>query len=400
MPHPIQPTSQPTSKPKHPTPRDPALDGLRGVAIVLVYIFHYGGGLRSANPMVRLFGYITEAGWVGVELFFVLSGFLITRLLWASLAEPHALRHFYARRALRILPLYYAALVAAALFALGKGAHAAQLRPLLLYAGFLQNIPPLVAQALRYPAPLPLHHLWSLAVEEQFYLLWPFLLLAAGTAARARRLSLWTFGTCCVFRSLIFLLPTPMHAIQTHTTQDWSAFLLIRGGGLALGAALALHAFGQTAQTMRRRRLLLTFTVSLATFLAVDTWCGTLVLVRPAQFVVGLPAVECACAAVLALALQPGPWRALLSTAALRFLGRISYGFYVLHILLEPMFDALGRHFAHAATGSAYQLVRFVAGFPITLVAASLSLVLLEGPFLRLGRHSRPDAAPGLTNIR
>ncbi len=349
------------------------------MAILLVYLFHYGGGLRSANPLVHAFGYITEAGWIGVELFFVLSGFLITRLLWAALAEPHVLRNFYARRALRIFPLYYTALLAAALLALICGARAAQLRPLLPYAGFLQNIPPLVPLALRYPAPLPLHHLWSLAVEEQFYLLWPFLLLAATTQAQARRLSLGVFAICCLFRGLVFAPHTLLHA-----TQGGSAFLLTRGGGLALGAALALHAFDQI---LSKQYLLLTLIISALTFVVIAAWCGTFVLIYPAQLIFGLPAVECACAASLALALQPGRWRALLSVGALGFLGRISYGFYVLHILLEPLFDAIGHRAVHAGTGSAYQLVRFVAGFPITLAAACLSYVLLERPFLRLKRR-------------
>ena len=386
----------PSPQPNCPKLRDPALDGLRGVAILLVYVFHYGGGLRSANPLVHAFGYVTEAGWVGVELFFVLSGFLITRLLWAALAKPHALRNFYARRALRVLPLYYAALFAAALCALVWGAHVAQLRPLLLYAAFLQNIPPLVPLALQYPAPLPLHHLWSLAVEEQFYLLWPFLLLAAATQPRARRLSLWAFGICCLFRGLVFAPHTSLHA-TLHATQNGSAFLLTRGGGLALGAALALHTF---KQTIPKRSLLLTLAASTFTFAAVGAWCGTFVLVHPVQFILGLPAVECACAALLALALHPGRWRTLLSTAALRSMGRISYGFYVLHILLEPLFDTIGHRAVHAGTGSAYQLVRFVAGFPITVAAASLSYVLLERPFLRLKRRFPPTAAQSKAQIQ
>ncbi len=387
MPHPPQP--------QHPTPRDPALDGLRGVAVLLVYIFHYGGGLRSANPFVHAFGYVTEAGWIGVELFFVLSGFLITRLLWAASAEPHALRNFYARRALRILPLYYATLCCAALFALGwvalgwaaagRGAGAASLQPLLLYAGFLQNIPPLLPRALGYPPPLPLHHLWSLAVEEQFYLLWPFLLLAARTLPRARRLSLWTFGICCLFRGFIFA-PLAFHP----ATQDWSSFLLTRGGGLALGAALALHAGDQTVP---RRQILFVLLTSALGFIAVGAWCGTLVLVYPSQFIVGLPAVECAGVALLALALQPGRWRAFLSIAALRLLGRVSYGFYILHILLEPLFDAIGHRVVHAGAGTGYQLVRFVAGFPLTLAAACLSYVFLERPLLALKRRVPLPAA-------
>ena len=140
--------------------------------------------------------------------------------------------------------------------------------------------------------------------------------------------------------------------------------------------------------------MLITLAASTLAFFAIGVWCGTLVLVHPAQFIFGLPAVECACVALLALALQPGRWSAFLCTAPLRNLGRLSYGVYVFHILLEPLFDAIGHRAVHAGTGSAYQLVRFVAGFPITLAAASLSYVLLERPFLRLKRRFPPTTAP------
>src|ERR1700691_6305962 len=90
-----------------PSPRrDPALDGLRGLAVLMVFVFHYGGGLQSSHLALRMLGYVTQAGWTGVVLFFALSGFLITGSLWDSLGSRHLLRNFYVRRALRILPLY------------------------------------------------------------------------------------------------------------------------------------------------------------------------------------------------------------------------------------------------------------------------------------------------------
>ena len=373
MPLPFQPQTK--------SPRDPALDGLRGVAILLVYVFHYGGGLRSANPAVRAFGHLTQAGWVGVELFFALSGFLITGLLWENRNEPHALPHFFARRALRVLPVYYGALAAAAIAALVTGAHPAQLRPLLIYAGFLQNIPPLVAASLRYPPPLPLYHLWSLAVEEQFYLLWPFLLFAAGTRRRAFHLCVWAFAVSCLFRAIVFL----PHTFSPHLATEWFPFLLTRGGGLALGGALALRNTAE-ARVSKQRWASAALIGGLLTFLAVGVFCGSFLLTGPSQFVLMLPGVEVAAVALLALSLQPGPLRTALSLRPLRALGRISYGFYVLHLLLQPVFDAIGRAAVHSSTGSGYQLVRFAAAFPITLAAAWLSYTLLERPFLRLKR--------------
>ncbi len=379
---PASPEEGPTADQNH---RDPALDGLRGVAILLVYLFHYGGGLHSHNPLARGIGYLTEAGWTGVHVFFALSGFLITGLLWRNLGQPHALRNFYARRALRIAPVYYGALILAALAALFRGAHAAQLRPLLVYAGFLQNIPGLVGVALHSPPPLPLHHLWSLAVEEQFYLLWPFLLLAAGTRRRALHLCLWTFALSCVFRAVVYSPPL----VNAHL--DWSAFLLTRAGGLALGSALGLLL---TDPARLRKPALLALLAGLAVFIATALASHTFVLSHPSQFLFGLPGVDLASASLVVLTLAPGPWRNLLSTAPLRLLGRISYGFYVLHILLEPLFDHLGRALTHSTSGSGYQLARFLVAFPITAVLAWLSFTFYERPFLRLKRlfPRRPTA--------
>src|SRR5579875_2041758 len=227
--------------------RDPALDGLRGVAILLVYIFHYGGGLRSSHPLLRGLGYFTESGWTGVILFFALSGFLITGSLWDSREERDVLRNFYTRRVLRIFPLYYAVVLIAIIASVSRGTRLAELRPVLLYAGFLQNLPGLVTTALLPVSPLPLFHLWSLAVEEQFYLLWPALLLFAGTRTRALKVTLWIVALSELFRILTHL---PVVPPALSATLD--PFLLTHAGALAMGAALALALRGPKWQMVER----------------------------------------------------------------------------------------------------------------------------------------------------
>jgi len=372
--------------------RDPALDGLRGLAILLVYIFHYGGGLKSTHLAGRLFGYLSSAGWTGVELFFALSGFLITGILWNSTREPYSIRNFYARRVLRILPLYYAALVICAVVMLIQGHH--QLRQLYLYAFFLQDLPRLADMALAVPT-LPLHHFWSLAVEEQFYLIWPFLLLLCHTRRAALRLCLGAFALCWSF---CFVIYGPLHLVSPQTAQSFDMFFLTRAGALALGAALAIALSatpGSSNPPAFTRFALPAFLAGLAIYLTSSLICHDFTLAPHLQFILGLPGVWLAATATIPIVLRSGLLRRLCSVTPLRFLGRISYGFYVFHLLLMPVFDAIGLHFAHTNTGSFYQFIRLIVGFPITFAVSWTSYQLLELPFLKLKRFF-PGPAPVL----
>src|SRR5580700_6952106 len=154
--------------------RLPALDGIRGVAILLVLFYHL---FRYDNSLL---GRLSHHGWLGVELFFVLSGFLITGILYDSRGEVHYFRNFYGRRVLRIFPLYYGFLAVAALLAplLIK----AQLQGIHTYihyqvwwwlyaANILESIKGWICAAF--------DPFWSLAIEEHFYLIWPLLIALA-----------------------------------------------------------------------------------------------------------------------------------------------------------------------------------------------------------------------------
>lgn len=125
---------------------------------------------------MQLFGLANKGGWSGVTLFFVLSGFLITGILWDSYSDEHWWRKFFARRTLRIFPLYFLTLLLVLLASIAGGTAGSVLSGLWIPALFLENMPYLSRVSETLPSPLPIFHLWSIAVEEQFYLVWPFVL--------------------------------------------------------------------------------------------------------------------------------------------------------------------------------------------------------------------------------
>ena len=297
----------------------PQLDGLRGIAVLLVLLAH--GSNTVDVPLLAPFWKAVEilrTGYVGVDLFFALSGFLITRLLLDERRVTGGidLRRFYVRRTLRIFPIYYLTI---------------------LVVSFTWPTTPglrlsLLAYAFNYYAPFyltsyPLEHTWSLAVEEQFYLVWPMLLSALPLAALP--LVTGKFAptlALAVAAAFALLLPATLAGELIYMT------LPTRMLSLMLGASLAV------AESRRRpiglRLSLLTMTAGSAVLLAGLTgravhlvppggvyWCFA--LVGYGAFAAG---------AVGAAADAWHPLVAALSWPPLRFVGRISYGLYLYHL--------------------------------------------------------------------
>ena len=204
--------------------RIPQLDALRGIAILMV-ILHNARSEYSAPGLSYLF----EKGWMGVDLFFVLSGFLITGFLVDTKNMPHAMRTFYARRCLRILPLYYAVLVfmfVVVPFLRPADAHTILERssPWWAYPMFLQNF--LVPVPTMAAGPLAVT--WSLAIEEQFYLVWPVVVQLC------TRLQLATVSMSVLCLSPLLRLFVSFHGIDLYTN------VFCRLDGLMAGSLLAL----------------------------------------------------------------------------------------------------------------------------------------------------------------
>jgi peptidoglycan/LPS O-acetylase OafA/YrhL len=203
----------------------PEIDTLRGVAVSMVLMFHAFGfryGLTGLSGIPRIFVGLTMVGWTGVNLFFVISGFLITGILLDTATQKDYYKRFYFRRALRILPLYYAVLIL-----LGTLTHTRLLERHVSWAflGFsavyLSNMTGLFGVPMQYGV------LWTLAVEEHFYLLWPCIVRKA-SARRVAWLALSVVTLCLSLRVLYQIL-------------GWTSgpYTWLSGDGLALGAALA-----------------------------------------------------------------------------------------------------------------------------------------------------------------
>lgn len=152
--------------------RVPELDALRGLAILVVVVYHLYPETGTAVD------YLIHHGWMAVDLFFLLSGYLITGILLGHPHDGHFLRSFYARRALRIWPLYYLAIGVLFVVSLGWPQYPFAYAQLVQYLTFTQEASLYWSDATNvYP---PLGDFWSLAVEEQFYLLWPAVVLMVG----------------------------------------------------------------------------------------------------------------------------------------------------------------------------------------------------------------------------
>ncbi len=364
-----------------------ALDGVRGLAVLTVFAYHYAGGTHSAFLPLKIFGFVNKGGWSGVVLFFVLSGFLITGILWDSFEDPHWWRKFFARRSLRIFPLYYLALVLVQLTAIFAHTGLAASHSLWVPALFLEDIPRFVPVADNIPSPLPIFHLWSIAVEEQFYLVWPWLLFffarrrtpADRSHAKAVCLALFVFSL--LFRVYIWNTQ-PLADLYVHN-------IFTQAGALAAGSWLALAYRGpEWPRVLRAAPYLALF--GLLGFLLVGIRVHDFGTETRLMMTAGLPAISLGFFGLVALALRPGLVARVFSIGWLRWLGGISYGIYVYHMLFLGVFSGLATELVGTRSPLIRNLVLLVLAATGTLVASLLSWNLFEKRVLRLKRYFIP----------
>jgi len=362
----------------------PAIDGLRGIAILLVLWYHAPFLFRelpefSADhtpwSMLGFFGQMSLGGWIGVDLFFVASGFLITTILLRSREAGTWPWVFWGRRGLRILPLAVAYLLI--LFVLQRMGDPLNLLPNFhgwsWYAVYLGNI----HISLYGWQPLAVMILWSLAIEEQFYLVWPLVVHMANTA----RLIRWCVG-------LIVL--APLFRAGAYATMDYPAthvFTLCRVDALAAGALVATllssHAWRQRTIDACGR---LVFPVLLGIVLVLLVPISpALPQARPWFFsIVGYSWLALGFAVCLVASLSStGLWGRVVTSPFLAFLGRRCYGLYVWHVLVASMITAVLQPFQIGYYG--HMMFWLLA----LLVIVNGSWVVLEQPMLRL-KHLIP----------
>lgn len=375
----------------------PVLDGVRGLAILLVLVFHLLLFHDSVNRWVIDLSAIRGLGWMGVDLFFVLSGFLITGILYDTVGRPHYFRNFYMRRFLRIFPLYYGFLLL--LLALTPWLHVVWGGRQFVLLAYLQNTSIWFPVDRFHPAELvDLNHFWSLAVEEQFYFFWPMLVFLVKDRRRLIQLALFLSACALALRIGLYLHGGP--AAVPGNLQEWS---LCRMDTLLVGGALALWLRGEAASEGRQkiyRNLAAGFlgmTMLLMAVLAV-TWPRAHSNELPFVGTFGYSMLAVAFAGLIYLALAPGSaWERPFRMAWLRGLGKYSYGMYVWHILVGHLFgmgarSLLGeslRNFLAVRLHSrvAAGLIEFFLTVCVVYAAAWLSYNLYEVHFLRLKKY-------------
>jgi peptidoglycan/LPS O-acetylase OafA/YrhL len=363
------------------------IDGLRGVAILMVVAYHYGleysgtGVLRTSGLVA-----LSHAGWMGVDLFFVLSGFLITSILQETRTSPHYFRNFLARRFLRIWPLYYVNLA------------------LLV----------LVAPRILHPVPDEIHvlvdkqwwfwtymanwlfakeggfnqtpggYFWSLAVEEQFYVFWPFVVwLVQGP--RLMKLCAGLFAGSLILRLALGASGVPGQVLYTMTFTHLEA--------VAAGAFLAAASRDAGIKQWLTARSSVVMIGAIVVLVLVRSVDASFRFREVGMSRIGYTAVALLAAALLIKAHWGGesPYVRFLRSPFLVATGRYSYALYLIHVPLGLQLASVTGRWVRAADSPAVYDARFVAQAGVATAASWLlamaSWHLFEKHVLKLKRY-------------
>jgi peptidoglycan/LPS O-acetylase OafA/YrhL len=350
----------------------PELDSLRGIAVLMVCVYHGFEVLLPSSPAMptseRAFLSIASLGWTGVNLFFALSGFLITGILIDSSFRPRYYARFYSRRAMRILPAYYLLIAVLLLVShLGFVTHHTSWAFAGLSLVYLSNITPLLGVARDYQP------LWSLAVEEHFYLVWP------AAVKRLSRRGLATMAVAiCVSQPFIRAFAIARGGLW------WGPYTWVSADGLALGALLAIFARSRWSS----RKNLLRFAI-ISTLVAIIGLIASIFTPRFLSIALRGTCVNYGAVSLLAFALWfgTGASQKFIGLRILSFYGFISYGLYLVHTLVLNMYSDLTMKFLPALVpGLNFKtcLLQVIVTIAIATGIAWISRTTFEKFFLEL----------------
>lgn len=364
------------------------LDSLRAVGITMVIIEHmwplYHG---TSYNLLRL-------SWTLMDSFFVLSGFLIAGILLDNRNRPDYYRYFYTRRALRILPIYYLLItvLTCATFLNGGGYLYAGIPALYKWGSswwyfvYLGNVPTAIIGKGPTAARGCFAPLWSLQIEEQFYLLFPILV---------RRLKLQTLTRTLVGMVCFSpLLRIALYWLYPSNTLIQYVSLPCRMDGLALGALIAIR-FRMGPWELPKRRITLMAVGSVAITGILCVW-GGYELRSPFNRTIGylISSLASACVVLWLIRFRGSRITACLRLAPLQHLSNISYGAYLVHMLIAAVLVSASAALGLGALGHGYWKVVIV--FALTVGLASLSWRFFERPLLRLKERLSPNQmSPG-----
>jgi peptidoglycan/LPS O-acetylase OafA/YrhL len=375
----------------------PALDGVRGLAILLVLLYHFVGQTAATNRLEAAVTWALGYGFLGVDLFFVLSGFLITGILYDSRAEPGYFRTFYMRRVLRIFPLYYGVLAVVffgvSLIPALRGSELAGLKEHQAWAWLYGINVYLSIQGgwvLSY-----IEHFWSLAVEEHFYFVWPLVVWLLG--ARPRLLMRTALGLAAV--SFGARVAASLSGVSTVATTVLTPFQL---DALCLGGLFAVWLRQPKGELAVKRVILpiallggaaLAFQFGLHRF--TDFGLSLMRSVREGLFRVVFVALLLHALFAPATSLVARFFR----SGAMTALGKYSYGLYVYHHFLSYYFLKHGTEFALARAVGSHTLavvLQASGGIALSMAVAWLSYEFFERYFLQLKRLWPSSGRPAI----